>query len=87
MLASGRPVLATAFEGTQIAKVLESSGVIVPPEDIDLFVNALVDLADNAVHREQLSNNARQYAVEFLGRNAILGQFEKFLQECVASGR
>ncbi len=37
MLASGRPVLATALEGTQIAEVLESAGVIVPPENLDLL--------------------------------------------------
>jgi len=83
MLASGRPVLATAFEGTQIAKVLESSGVIVPPEDVDSFVDAIVRLAGNAKQRQKLGKNARDYAVENLGRDAVLARFEESLQECL----
>jgi len=83
MLASGRPVLATAFEGTQIAKVLESSGVVVPPEDADLFANAMMGLAENTEQRRQLGKNARDYAVEFLSRDAVLARFEEALQECI----
>ena len=83
MLASGRPVLATAFEGTQIAEVLSSSGVIVPPENADLFIDAMVNLAGNAEQRQQLGKNARDYAVEYLGRDAVLVRFEESLQECI----
>ena len=84
MLASGRPVLATAFEGTQIAKVLELSGVVVPPEDAGLFAHAMLGLAENTEQRRQLGENARDYAVEFLGRDAVLARFEEALQECVS---
>ena len=84
MLASGRPVLATAFEGTQIAEVLESLGVIVPPENADLLVEAMVNLAGNAGQRQQLGKNARDYAVEYLGRDAVLARFEESLQKCVS---
>jgi len=84
MLASGRPVLATAFEGTQIAKVLELSGVVVPPEDAGLFAHAMVGLAENVEQRQRLGENARNYAVEFLGRDAVLTQFEAALQECIS---
>jgi len=84
MLASGRPVLATAFEGTQIAEVLESTGVIVPPEDVEAFVDAIVDLAGNAEQRQQLGKNARDYAVEYLGRDAVLARFEESLQQCIS---
>jgi len=84
MLASGRPVLATAFEGTQIAEVLEFSGVVVPPGNADLLVEAMVDLASNAEQRQQLGQNARDYAVEYLGRDAVLARFEESLQKCVS---
>ena len=83
MLASGRPVLATALEGTQIAKILESAGVIVPPENIDLFVEALIGLASDEDQRKLLGKNARNYALGHLGRDVVLSQFEKQLQECV----
>lgn len=83
MLASGRPVLATALEGTQIAEVLESAGVIVPPENLDLFVDAIVGLAGNAELQQQLGENARAYAVNHLGRDAVLKRFEESLKNCI----
>lgn len=83
MLASGRPVLATAFEGTQIAKVLESCGIIVPPENIEVFVTSLVKLAENATQRVLLGETARDYAVAHLSRDALLNRFEDDLLECV----
>ena len=85
MLASGRPVLATALEDTQIAKVLVSSGVIVPPGNVDLFIAAMLELARNAEMRQKLGKNARGYAVEYLGRDAVLARFEESLQECISS--
>ncbi len=84
MLASGRPVLATAFDGTQIAEVLEFSGVVVPPGNDDLFIDAIVDLTGNAGQCRQLGKNARNYAVEYLGRDAVLARFEESLQKCVS---
>ena len=84
MLASGRPVLATALEGTQIAAVLESAGVIVPPGNVDALVDAMVELAGDADQRRQLGNNAREYAVEYLGRDVVLSRFEESLQECIS---
>jgi len=52
--------------GTQIAKMLESPGVIVSSKGTVFFVNAMADLAGNAEHRPQLGKNARDYAVEYL---------------------
>ena len=85
MLASGRPVLATALEDTQISNVLVSSGVIVPPGNVDLFIAAMLELARNAEMRQKLGKNARGYAVEYLGRDAVLARFEESLQECISS--
>ena len=83
MLASGRPVLATACEGTQVATVLEKSGIIVPPGDVPQFTRALLDLAQNQELRIKLGENARQYAVGNLGINAVLGRFEYTLQKTI----
>ena len=83
MLASGRPVLATAFEGTQVAKVLESIGVVVPPENIGKFVKALLDLAENSKKRNQLGQKSRDYAVNHLGSEAVLLQFEVSLKDVI----
>lgn len=84
MLASGRPVLATALEGTQIARVLESKGVIVPPESVDAFVSAILELVESTERRQDFGKNARDYAVAHLGRDAVLGQFEGDLKKVVS---
>ena len=76
MLASGRPVLATANKQTQIAKVLKNSGVIVPPENSNLLSEAITALADDSELRKVLGQNARDYAVKYLEKNIVLGRFE-----------
>jgi len=75
MLASGRPVLATAFEGTQIAEVLKCSGKITPPGDVIAFSNALQELVVDKALRQNLGTEARRYAVERLDKEHILKCF------------
>lgn len=81
MLASGRPVLSTVNERTQIAEVLENSGIIVPPGDSIRLSRALVDLANDPRLRVQLGKNAREYAVEHMGLEVILRHIEQVLCE------
>ncbi len=45
MLASGRPVIATAAEGTQLHAEAAGCGLIVPPEDAGAFAAAIASLA------------------------------------------
>jgi len=45
MLASGRPVLATAHAGTELAGVVAGCGVVVEPGNVQAFVDALRQLA------------------------------------------
>ena len=80
MMASGRAILATAQKGTQVARVLEQAGVIVPPGDSSRFVEALKFLADNFELRKKLGEKARQYALENLDREVVLSQFEQDLK-------
>jgi colanic acid biosynthesis glycosyl transferase WcaI len=77
MLASGRPVLATAQEDTQLANAMRGLGRIVPPGDLDAFVSALVELAGNRDLRLMLGREARRYAVSNLHRDEILQRFEQ----------
>ena len=80
MLASGKPILATALEGTQIAKVLVEAGIVVPPENTDLFIEAILKLALDEKQRLVLGKKAREYAVEHLGHDAVLRRFEEELR-------
>jgi len=45
MLASGRPVVATATAGSQIAEALLGCGEVVEPDNIEHFTSAIVELA------------------------------------------
>jgi colanic acid biosynthesis glycosyl transferase WcaI len=81
MMASGKPVVATVEIDSQISTVLQGAGVIVPPGDINSFVKEIKNLAKDKEYREHLGTNARDFAVEHLGRGAILSKFERELQK------
>lgn len=90
MLASGRAIVATAHPKTQVAVLLDGLGAVVPPDDTEALVEALVRLADAPEQRRELGAAARGYAVRSLDRNKILQDFEEELKACcssTASGR
>jgi colanic acid biosynthesis glycosyl transferase WcaI len=72
MLASGRPVVATARGGTQIANVLESCGVVVPPDDAAALAAALRALAADGERRRRLGIASRAVAERLWDKNAVL---------------
>lgn len=85
MLASGRPVIATALPGTQVASVCEQCGLVVPPGDAGTFAEAVLSLAVDAPHRLNLGIKARAYAELNFGHDAILSRFESELQLLIKS--
>jgi colanic acid biosynthesis glycosyl transferase WcaI len=87
MLASGRPVIATAAEGTQVALALDSCGIAVQPMDMPALCAAVRRLADDPGRRQTLGAAARAYAVEHLGRDRVLERFESGLQHALARKR
>ena len=76
MLSSGRPVVATAHEGTQVAQVVEGRGLAVPAEDAGALHAAVLRLVDDEELRLALGRAAREYAVQHLGKHQVLAQFE-----------
>jgi Glycosyltransferase len=80
MLASGRPVLATALPGTGVALAIEDCGRAVPPGDVDAFVHELECLASHRQLREALGVAGRLRAQTSLAREAVLTRFEHSLQ-------
>jgi colanic acid biosynthesis glycosyl transferase WcaI len=83
MLSSGRPVLATAHPGTELATVVSGCGTVVPPDDLPAFVEALATLAESAHLRTRLGHAARLYAESHLARDRVLIDFEQGLKQCV----
>jgi colanic acid biosynthesis glycosyl transferase WcaI len=84
MLSSGRPIVATADPGTQVAQVVAGDGLIphppcglVVPAGVPAALHAAVErLIEDKNLRDQLGANARDYAVQHLGKQKVLEQFE-----------
>jgi colanic acid biosynthesis glycosyl transferase WcaI len=79
IFASGRPVLATANPGTEMAQVVRDRGIIVRPDDAEEFAKSLIFLAENPWERQRLGNAGRLYATDRLNKEKILSGFEKEL--------
>jgi colanic acid biosynthesis glycosyl transferase WcaI len=76
MLASGRPVIATAAPGTQVANAVEGHGIAVPPGDCDALAQAIIALADDSDLRRRIGQAARAFAEQELARDSVLMRFE-----------
>jgi colanic acid biosynthesis glycosyl transferase WcaI len=81
MLASGRPVIATAKPGTQIASVVQQCGIVVSPGDVTAIAKAITYLASDREKCQQLGRAARQYAIQYWDRQQVLKQLERKLLE------
>lgn len=75
MLASARPVVATAAAGTGIAHEVDGCGIVTPPGDVQAFAGAIVTLVDDAPLRTRLGAVAARRAIERWSRAAILARF------------
>jgi colanic acid biosynthesis glycosyl transferase WcaI len=83
MLASGRPVLATAEPNTGLAAAITGEapcGLVTPPGDAPAMAAAARNLADNSALRTAMGAAARQRAMMVWDRDAVLGKFEQNLK-------
>lgn len=83
ILASGRPVLACANEGTELSQVLEGVGLVVPPENASEFYKALIRLSQDSELRRRLGAAGVRFAQDNLDKNKVLLAFEKKMQEII----
>lgn len=72
MLASGRPVVATAAAGTGLALEVEGCGLIAPPADTAAFASAIERALDDPALARQLGGTARARAEKRWARRPIL---------------
>lgn len=81
MLASGRPVVATAADRTGLAAEVDGCGIRCEPGDAAAFASGIEALLDDGDTWADLSRAARRRAQERWHKDAILGGFEKHLVE------
>jgi colanic acid biosynthesis glycosyl transferase WcaI len=91
MLASGRPVVATAHAGTGLAREVEGCGIIVEPEKPHLMAEAIVRLLERPEEYRELSTAARVRAMKDWNKNIIIekliDQFEQLVATSVGQPR
>ena len=85
MLASGRPVVASADPDTQIARMVEPCGTVVPPADGPAMGAAVVALLRDRERRQRLGVAARAAAEAQWERDAVLQRFETALEQRLAA--
>lgn len=84
MLASGRPVVATAHQHTELARIVAGCGLVVPPEDPASLAAAVLALADTPERSKAFGIAARKYAEAELNVHSVLSRFEVELAALVA---
>lgn len=80
MLASGRPVIATARDGTGLAAEVRGCGIVTEPHDARAFADAIEQLIDDDVLRLKLGAAARERAATRWNKDIILADFERELR-------
>jgi colanic acid biosynthesis glycosyl transferase WcaI len=81
MLASGRPVVAAAIPGTEIASIVVGCGIVTQPECPDGFVEAIIALASDRERRQRLGAAARAYAERVLDAELIFDRLDSRLAQ------
>jgi colanic acid biosynthesis glycosyl transferase WcaI len=76
MLASGRPVVAMADEGTGLAAEVEGCGLIVPPGNAMAMTAAVIRLTQDDALRHELALAARARAELRWRMSAVIDGFE-----------
>lgn len=85
MLASGRPVIATADAGTGLAMELDGTGIVTPPGDAAALAAAIERVLDDPSLAARLGTASRRRAEIRWSRQPILDQFIKAVEEVAMS--
>lgn len=84
MLASGRPVIATAAPGTGLADEVTGCGLIVTPGDAAEFTAAITTLMDDPERYRMAAHHARDRAERRWAKDMILDRLDGRLREVVS---
>jgi len=79
MLASGRPVVATAYPQTEVGRVVGQVGVLVPPDSPHDLAEAILKLAASPGWRDELGKKGRKFALDNWGRSRVLDRVHEEL--------
>jgi colanic acid biosynthesis glycosyl transferase WcaI len=83
MLASGRPIIATAGADSELGRTVAQCGITVPAGDESAFAEAILRLSGDATLRNKMGERGREFAEENLCMETILSEFMKRLVSAV----
>ena len=81
MLASGRPVIAAAFPGTEIATVVQGRGLVSEPESATALAAAIRELLADVSRRLAMGAAARDFAERTLNSRVLFDRLDQRLLE------
>jgi colanic acid biosynthesis glycosyl transferase WcaI len=81
MLASGRPVIATAPPDSEIARTLVEAGLVAPPEEPAPLAEAIRTLAADPARRREMGEAAARLARQTMNAETILQRAETLLAQ------
>lgn len=76
MLASGKPVIATADSDTELGTIVGEVGLLVPAGEEQALVQAILSLSKDLRLRSRMGSKGRLYAERHFGKQVILADFE-----------
>jgi len=80
-ISSGLPVLNNYLGWLKEIITQNQCGVAVPPEDPEVFANALIELADHPEKRKEMGINARKLAMSQFARQDLADSLVSFLEK------
>lgn len=83
ILASGRPVVASVDEGTEVARVVEQAGagLAVPPDDPAAFTAAITKLLDGPEQARAMGAAGRAFVERWASPAAVAERYEQLFEE------
>ena len=89
IMASERPLLASAEPDTDVADLVRATGcgVCVEPEDADQLVAALLSLYRHPVRRAEMGRRGRAAALEFYSRQSVAERYDGLLRQVASRHR
>ena len=82
MLASGKPIVATAPKMSELHTLINEAGLCVEPGDSKGFAKAIRNLIENPEERKIYGLKGRKIAEERFGKENVLKRFEDRLKNC-----
>ena len=77
IFASGVPVIVSCSPKTELHEIVNTRGLVIPPNDVNSLVESILLLLNNPSLAKLFGTRAREYAILNFDKNTILKNFEK----------